>query len=158
MGALEISCRYATNHILPDGSTIIIGGRRQFNYEFYPKTAATLNIFPLRFLSDTKDLNENNLYPFVHLSVDGNLFVFSNNRAVLLDYKKNRILQTYPLIPGSEPRNYPSSGSSVLLPLKPPYTEAEVLVCGGAPLDSYAQAKSTGTVQNSILLNSHQSQ
>ncbi|MFS7972306.1 putative glyoxal oxidase, galactose oxidase/kelch, beta-propeller [Helianthus anomalus] len=28
---------YATNHLLPDGRQIIIGGRQAFNYEFYPK-------------------------------------------------------------------------------------------------------------------------
>jgi Glyoxal oxidase N-terminus len=60
---------------------------------------------------------------------------------VLLDYKKNGIVRTYPLIPGGEPSNYPNSGSSVSLFLKPPYTKAEVLDCGGSPLDSYAQTK-----------------
>ncbi|KAL0369121.1 UNVERIFIED_CONTAM: Aldehyde oxidase GLOX [Sesamum calycinum] len=30
---------YATNHILPDGRAIVVGGRRQHNYEFYPKTS-----------------------------------------------------------------------------------------------------------------------
>jgi hypothetical protein len=45
--------------------------------------------------------------------------------AVLLDYKKNGIVRTYPLIPGGEPSNYPNSGSSVSLFLKPPYTKAE---------------------------------
>ncbi|KAJ3674147.1 hypothetical protein LUZ60_006139 [Juncus effusus] len=143
--ALTVRRWYATNHILPDGSAIIIGGRRQYNYEFYPKTTDTVNIIPFRFLSETKDPDENNLYPFVHLNVDGNLFVFSNNRAVLLNYKTNKIVRTYPQIPGAEPRNYPSSGSSVLLPLKPPYTEAEVLLCGGAPIGSYALAKQNGT-------------
>ncbi|KAJ4767326.1 hypothetical protein LUZ62_077701 [Rhynchospora pubera] len=143
--ALVVRRWYATNQILPDGSAVIIGGRRQFNYEFYPKSTATLSTLPFRFLSDTKDPNENNLYPFVHLNIDGNLFVFSNNRSVLLDYKKNRIMRTFPPMAGGEPRNYPSSGSSALLPLKPPYTEAEVLVCGGAPFASYAQAKNNGT-------------
>lgn len=43
-------------------------------------------------------------------------------------------------MPGGHPRSYPSSGSSVLLPLKPSGAEAEVLVCGGAPGESYPQA------------------
>ncbi|KAI3861557.1 hypothetical protein MKW98_000509 [Papaver atlanticum] len=129
---------YATNHILPDGRIIVIGGRRAFSYEFYP-TSKTLINFP--FLSQTNDVGEeNNLYPFVHLSVDGNLFIFANNRAILFDYKKNSIVRTYPQIPGGDPRNYPSSGSSVLLPLSAAGTEAEVLICGGAPKGSYAQA------------------
>ncbi|KAI3908683.1 hypothetical protein MKW92_016142 [Papaver armeniacum] len=129
---------YATNHILPDGRIIVIGGRRSFNYEFYP-TSKTLIDFP--FLVQTNDPGEeNNLYPFVHLNVDGNLFIFANNQSILFDYNKNSIVRTYPQIPGGDPRNYPSSGSSVLLPLSPSGTEAEVLICGGAPRGSYAQA------------------
>ncbi|RZC81628.1 hypothetical protein C5167_044201 [Papaver somniferum] len=129
---------YATNHILPDGRIIVIGGRRSFNYEFYP-TSKTLIDFPV--LVQTNDPGEeNNLYPFVHLNVDGNLFIFANNRAILFDYNKNSIVRMYPQIPGGDPRNYASSGSSVLLPLSTDGTEAEVLVFGGAPRGSYAQA------------------
>ncbi|XP_009337697.2 aldehyde oxidase GLOX1-like [Pyrus x bretschneideri] len=135
---------YATNHILPDGREIIIGGRGQFNYEFYPKTASTSNVYSLPFLSQTNDPGqENNLYPFVFLNPDGNLFVFANNRAILLDYVKNVVVKTYPQIPGGDPRSYPSTGSAVLLPLKnlmAPSVEAEVLVCGGAPKGSFVQA------------------
>ncbi|XP_062097742.1 aldehyde oxidase GLOX-like [Humulus lupulus] len=130
---------YATNHILPDGRQIIIGGRRQFNYEFYPKTSDK-NIHSLPFLAQTNDKGvENNLYPFVFLNVDGNLFVFANNRAILLDYARNQVVRTYPQIPGGDPRSYPSTGSAVLLPLKniqAKNVEAEVLVCGGAPKGS----------------------
>lgn len=134
---------YATNHILPNGRQIIIGGRRQFNYEFYPKEPAK-RLYSLPFLSETNDKGiENNLYPFVFLIPDGNLFVFANNRAILLNYVSNRVVKTYPQIPGGDPRSYPSSGSAVLLPLKniqARNVEAEVLVCGGAPKGSYAQA------------------
>ncbi|KAG0457333.1 hypothetical protein HPP92_022490 [Vanilla planifolia] len=130
---------YATNQILPDGRAIIIGGRRQFNYEFYPKFSDE-GIFKLPFLSQTHDPEENNLYPFVHLNVDGNLFVFANNRAILLDYRAVKVMRSYPVMPEGDPRNYPSSGSSVLLPLSPAADEAEVLVCGGAPKGSYISA------------------
>ncbi|KAF5200762.1 Aldehyde oxidase glox1 [Thalictrum thalictroides] len=134
---------YATNHILPDGRAIIIGGRRQFNYEFYPKSSATSSAFTLPLLRETNDPNEeNNLYPFVHLNVDGNLFIYANNRSILLDYKNNIVVRSYPPMPGGHPRNYPSTGSSVLLPLRnlgQPSIEAEVLICGGAPRGSYAQ-------------------
>ncbi|PKA53067.1 hypothetical protein AXF42_Ash018975 [Apostasia shenzhenica] len=142
--ALAVRRWYATNQILPDGRAIIVGGRRQFNYEFYPKNSAGL-IFTLPFLLQTKDPEENNLYPFIHLNVDGNLFVFSNNRAILLDYKSNKIVKTFPAIPGGDPRNYPSSGSSVLLPLWAPAVAAEVLVCGGSPKGAYNLASVNGT-------------
>ncbi|KAI4316900.1 hypothetical protein L6164_024828 [Bauhinia variegata] len=81
----------------------------------------------------------NNLYPFVFLNVDGNLFIFANNKSILFDYNNNRVARTYPEIPGGDPRCYPSTGSAVLLPLnlQAPSVEAEVLVCGGAPRGSF---------------------
>ncbi|GMI91309.1 GALACTOSE OXIDASE-LIKE 3 [Hibiscus trionum] len=136
---------YATSHILPDGRQIIVGGRKQFNYEFIPKSIAAANTFNLPFLLETNDFGaENNLYPFVFLNVDGNLFIFANNRAILLDYVKYKVVKTYPTIPGGDPRSYPSTGSAVLLPLKnlkrAAAIQAEVLICGGAPKGSFFQA------------------
>ncbi|XP_061350888.1 aldehyde oxidase GLOX1-like [Gastrolobium bilobum] len=143
-GGLAARRWYATNHMLPDGKQIVIGGRKQFNYEFYPKKGATAtNTYSLPFLVQTNDAGaENNLYPFVFLNVDGNLFIFANNRAILFNYNDNKVVKTYPTIPGGDPRSYPSSGSAVLLPLRNlqgPSVEAEVLICGGAPKGSYQQ-------------------
>ncbi|XP_074348587.1 aldehyde oxidase GLOX-like [Apium graveolens] len=142
---------YATNHILPDGRQIIIGGDGQFNYEFYPKTGGTQS-YNLPFLEQTfnEHRNENNLYPFVFLNVDGNLFIFANNKSILFDYAKNVVVRTYPDIPGGDPRNYPSTGSAILLPLKnlqDDKTEAQVLVCGGAPKDGFRSAKKGNFLQ-----------
>nr|XP_043618466.1 aldehyde oxidase GLOX-like [Erigeron canadensis] len=135
---------YATNHLLPDGRQIIIGGRQAFNYEFYPKMTANENSPSFPFLVQTNDPNiENNLYPFVFLYPDGNLFVFANNRAILFDYSKNQVLKTYPTMPGGQPRNYPSTGSAVLLPLQIKQGKVdtvEVLVCGGAPKGAFVNA------------------
>ncbi|KAM1078854.1 hypothetical protein ACFX2J_013597 [Malus domestica] len=135
---------YATNHVLPDGRQIIVGGRRQFNYEFYPKTPSSSSVYSLPFLSQTNDAGEeNNLYPFVFLNPDGNLFIFANNRAILFNYVSNTVVKSYPQIPGGDPRSYPSTGSAVLLPLKnltAPSVEAEVLICGGTPKGSYTKA------------------
>uniref|UniRef100_A0A1D1ZAP1 Galactose oxidase n=1 Tax=Anthurium amnicola TaxID=1678845 RepID=A0A1D1ZAP1_9ARAE len=141
--ALAVRRWYATSHVLPDGTAVIVGGRRQFSYEFYPTTSSSggeAGTYDLPLLRETKDAAEDNLYPFVHLNVDGNLFVFANDRAILLDYKNHAVVRTFPTMPGGDPRNYPSSGSSVLLPLPPSGTEAEVLVCGGAPAGSFARA------------------
>ncbi|KAG4955183.1 hypothetical protein AAZX31_14G201500 [Glycine max] len=134
---------YSTNHLLPDGRQIIIGGRRQFNYEFFPKThTRAKNAYSLPFLVQTNDPHEeNNLYPFVFLNVDSTLFIFANNRAILFDFTKNAVVRTFPTVPHGDPRCYPSTGSAVLLPLRNPYSEAEVLVCGGAPRGSYNEAK-----------------
>ncbi|KAG2321214.1 hypothetical protein Bca52824_014427 [Brassica carinata] len=134
---------YSSNHILPDGKQIVIGGQRQFNYEFFPKTTSP-NVIELPFLAETNDRGEeNNLYPYVFLNTDGNLFIFANNRAILLDYVNNKVVKTYPAIPGGDPRSYPSTGSAVLLPLKnleADKIDAEVLVCGGAPKGSFILA------------------
>lgn len=139
---------YATNQILPDGRAFIAGGRRQFNYEFYPKSdTSSSGAINLPFLQQTSDSEENNLYPFVHLNVDGNLFIFANNRAILFDYKKNSVVRNYPIMPNGDPRNYPSSGSSVLLPLNlnaAPLV-AEVMICGGAPKGSFTTAQTKHT-------------
>ena len=133
---------YSSNHILPDGRIIVVGGRNAFTYEFVPKNSNGRQSYYLRFLRETRDSGpgeENNLYPFLHVLPDGNLFIFANKRSILLDYNRNRVIREYPVIPGDEKRNYPSTGSSVLLPLKltglgggTRLPEAEVMVCGGA--------------------------
>ena len=137
---------YSTNQILPDNRIIIIGGRRQFNYEFFPKTvtssSSSSSSIHLSFLQETNDPSENNLYPFVHLLPNGNLFIFANTRSVLFDYKQNVIVKEFPEIPGGDPHNYPSSGSSVLLPLDENQhsMEATIMICGGAPRGSFEAA------------------
>ncbi|OVA04753.1 Glyoxal oxidase [Macleaya cordata] len=138
---------YASNHILPNGKIIVVGGRQQFSYEFIPKSSSKSDykVFELPFLRETKDSDvvENNLYPFLHLSTDGNLFIFANTRSILFDYTNNRVVRNYPTMPGGVSRNYPSTGSSVLLPLKLASItsngapEAEVFICGGTPPDSF---------------------
>ncbi|KAL8532546.1 hypothetical protein ACS0TY_008947 [Phlomoides rotata] len=136
---LTVTRWYASDHILPDGRVIVVGGRRAFSYEFVPKDGDKDAVnFP--FLKETTDpLEENNLYPFLHILPDGNLFVFANTRSVVLDYKNNKIIRKFPGIPG-EKRSYPATGSSVILPLKlTPSANpvVEVMICGGA----YTKAK-----------------
>ncbi|KAF8400843.1 hypothetical protein HHK36_014146 [Tetracentron sinense] len=128
---------YSTQQILPDGSFILVGGRRMFNYEYVPKEGkSNPTNYNLPFLRETTDVVENNLYPFVHLSTDGNLFILANNRSILLSPITNKIIREFPILPGGS-RNYPASGMSVLLPIKlhgvnAKVISAEVLVCGGA--------------------------
>ncbi|XP_043703160.1 aldehyde oxidase GLOX-like [Telopea speciosissima] len=130
---------YATNQILPDGRVIVIGGQEN-NYEFYPKSTSTDTVFNLTFLEQSS-----NLYPFVHLNVDGNLFILGYNVAILFNYTSNTVVKTFPAIPDYQSRTYPFTGSSVLLPLRnlqQSSVEAEVLICGGAPWESASQAAS----------------
>ncbi|PNX82871.1 galactose oxidase, partial [Trifolium pratense] len=135
---LAVNRWYSTNHILPNGRQIIIWGRRQFNFEFYPKTGATSkNTYNLPFLVQTYEANvENNLYPFVFLNVDGNFFIFANNIAILLDYNHNTVVKTYPSMSGGDRMNYPKTDFAVLLPLKnfqQSLVEAEGIICGRDP-------------------------
>lgn len=135
---------YASNQILPDNRIIVLGGTGDFTYEFVPKNPGE-GTFSLPFLSQTRTSGqpENNLYPFLHLSSDGNLFIFANRDSILLDYTNNVVVKTYPTIPGAGPRNYPSTGSSVMLPLSASdgFQKVEVLVCGGCPDNGFASAQ-----------------
>ncbi|KAF8683580.1 hypothetical protein HU200_044499 [Digitaria exilis] len=93
--ALGANRWYATNQILPDGRAFIVGGLDQLSYEFYPKAnPSDTSVVHMPFLEQTKDAVLNNLYPFVHLNIDGNLFIFANNRAILLDYKRDTVVRT----------------------------------------------------------------
>lgn len=144
---LDVRRWYASNQILPDGRVIILGGRNTFSYEFFPKSNAEEKAIYTNFLKETRDpKEENNLYPFLHLLPDGNLFIFANRQSILFDYNKNKILREFPAIPGTDKRNYPSTGSSVLLPLRLDSSNgqvvaAEVMICGGAPAGAYTMAK-----------------
>ncbi|KAI5056133.1 hypothetical protein GOP47_0029654 [Adiantum capillus-veneris] len=124
---------YATNQLLPDSRHIVIGGRSVFTYEFLPSYGLPKTFLP--FLNQTDDDQNDNYYPFVHLLPDGTLYIFANRDSIIYDYEKEQVVKSFPTIPG-EPRNYPSAGSSVMLPLKADesYGRVEVLVCGGAQL------------------------
>ncbi|KAJ1386776.1 Immunoglobulin-like fold [Sesbania bispinosa] len=141
---------YATQQILPNGDFIVIGGRRSFSYEYLPRVEGQTTDKPyfFPFLYETQDIDENNLYPFVHLIPDGNLFIFSNNRSLLLNPNTNKVVRTFPVLSGGS-RNYPSSGMSVLLPLNLGTTadrftsdiKAEVIICGGNTHDAFMLAE-----------------
>lgn len=138
---LSLSRWYSSNQILPDNRVIIVGGTLKHNFEFWPRPAGQ-GATKLAFLDQTAEgKSENNLYPFLHLCPDGNLFIFANRDSILLNYKSNKVVKTFPTF-GVDPRNYPYSGSSVLLPLlaSDGYTKAEVMICGGAPNGSYFSA------------------
>lgn len=136
--ALKNGRWYASNQLLPDGFTqIIVGGRNVFTYEFIPNPSASTPTY-LPFLQQTSDPQGDNLYPFLHLLPDGSLFIFANRDSIILNYTSNAILKTLPTIPG-EPRNYPSAGSSVMLPLRAAdgFEHVEILVCGGAQYGAF---------------------
>lgn len=142
---------YATQITLADGGFMVVGGRRAFSYEYVPppgKSNDKKAKYFLPLLDQTTDMDENNLYPFVHLSTDGNVFIFANNRSLLLNPNTNAVLRELPVLPGGA-RNYPASGMSALLPIRLDLTvtaaavalpPAEVIVCGGAKNEAYGLA------------------
>ncbi|KAE9600323.1 hypothetical protein Lal_00046039 [Lupinus albus] len=147
--ALQDPRWYATQQILASGEFMVIGGRKAYSYEFIPKEgqkSTKAYFFP--FLYETSDIDENNLYPFTHLLPDENVFVFANNRSLLLNPNTNKVVRTFPVLPGGS-RNYPASGSSALLPIRLDYNntpvqaiKAEVMICGGNTPDAFSIAES----------------
>ncbi|KAJ0681046.1 putative galactose oxidase [Helianthus annuus] len=142
---------YSSNLVLQDGSAIVVGGRNAFSYEIVPPSLEFKpNKIDLPFLNDTCTPSkgegpdkyiENNLYPFLFLLTDGNVFIFANDRAVTLNPTSGQIIQQHPVCPGGS-RNYPPSGSSAILPLKmsTDNTQAlnvEVVICGGNSPDAF---------------------
>ncbi|KAL6181813.1 hypothetical protein ACLB2K_048462 [Fragaria x ananassa] len=137
---------YASSLLLPDEDrVIVVGGRRVFTYEFIPKLYINEGSFDFPFLRNTYQRRRggNNLYPFLHLCPNGRLFIFANRDSILFNYRENRVVKHYPRIPGNGSRNYPSSGSSAILPLDYTnnFTKAEVMVCGGAAFGAYRAAR-----------------
>ncbi|KAJ9559881.1 hypothetical protein OSB04_005041 [Centaurea solstitialis] len=124
---------------------IVVGGRSAFSYEFVPKFSGSGGPYNLGLLHQTYERNSkgNNLYPILHLSSDGNLFIFANRDSILFDYKRHKVLKKFPRIPGDGGRSYPSTGSSVILPLdhSDNFTKVEVMVCGGAAHGSYVATR-----------------
>ncbi|RID55435.1 hypothetical protein BRARA_G02698 [Brassica rapa] len=137
---------YSTQATLPDGSFIVVGGRDALNYEYINQEGVdNKKLYDSQLLRETDDPAENNLYPFVWLNTDGNLFMFANNRSILLNPKTNRVIREFPQLPGGA-RNYPGSASSALLPIRldvqnPAVIPADVLICGGARQDAFYRAE-----------------
>ncbi|XP_024968786.1 aldehyde oxidase GLOX1-like [Cynara cardunculus var. scolymus] len=140
---------YSANQILPDGSAVVMGGRDSYSYEIVPPSLEfTPRRFDMPFLQQTTTPAlgpgrpvENNLYPFVFLLPDGNVFLYANNRAITFEPNTGNVVAEHPECPGGGARNYPPSGMAALLPLKlTPDNQAmnvEVVVCGGNLPDAY---------------------
>ncbi|KAK4520533.1 lumenal Hsp70 protein [Mucor velutinosus] len=129
---------YPTVEQLPEGDLIIIGGSiagTKYNtkeknvpsYEFWPPR--TEEPIQLDLLLHTLPYN---LYPFVFLLPDGNLFIFASTKSIIYDYNNHRVVKELPRMPGV-PRSYPLTGGAVMLPLDPDNDyNVEILICGGS--------------------------
>jgi hypothetical protein len=133
---LQLGRWYATNQQLPDGTEIVVGGRSAFTVEFVPAKGRGQYNLPL--LTATNDAQNDNYYPFVHLLPNNLLYIFANRDSILYNWQTHTTVSNFPTIPG-EPRNYPSAGSSVMLPLTASsgWTYAEILICGGSQFGAF---------------------
>ncbi|KAL2500842.1 glyoxal oxidase-related protein [Forsythia ovata] len=141
--ALSANRWYATQILLENGSFVLVGGRAAHNYEIIPpeKLDFPIQQFGLPLLDESQDEKENNLYPFVNLLPDGNIFVFSNYKSIILNPYTGETLRNLPDLPGGS-RSYPASGMSALLPINlnvenPENVDVEVIVCGGNARDAF---------------------
>ncbi|XP_074265781.1 aldehyde oxidase GLOX-like [Silene latifolia] len=138
---------YASSLLLPGDHdrVIVVGGQKMFSYEFVPKKSTKQAAIALPFLHQTYNKTEggNNMYPFLHLTPSGHLFIFANRDSILFNYRNGKVIKTYPRIPGHGSRSYPGSGSSVILPLdhRDNFQKVEVMVCGGASEGAYRAAE-----------------
>ncbi|CAM0136343.1 hypothetical protein VKS41_006851 [Umbelopsis sp. WA50703] len=129
---------YPTVEQMPEGDIMIMGGSTAGarvnrdsinvpNIEYWPPRPEGLVEFP--FLNETMPYN---LYPIVYILPDGNLFVFANRHSIIYNYKTNEVVKRLPELKGN-PRSYPLTGASVMLPLDPKNNyNVEIIVCGGS--------------------------
>ncbi|KAJ3307884.1 hypothetical protein HDU76_004293, partial [Blyttiomyces sp. JEL0837] len=90
---------------------------------------------------------QQNLYPFIKVLPDGNLFLFASQIAKFFNTKTLTEFGNLPNTPGNFKHNYPQSGACVLLPLRPDgngqYSHYEVLITGGSLNDASANDPSS---------------
>ncbi|RDX42703.1 copper radical oxidase [Lentinus brumalis] len=132
---------YPTLETLEDGSAIILGGCDWGGYvnsadqdnptwEIFPPTDG--DVVKSDILSTTLPVN---LFPLTWLLPSGKIFLQSNWKTALLDYKAKAETPLDDMLDAV--RVYPASGGSTMLPLTPDnnYT-ATLLFCGGSNLQS----------------------
>ncbi|CAG8537983.1 6706_t:CDS:2 [Funneliformis mosseae] len=134
---------YPTMLSLPSGNVLVVGGAKAAtgvnkdtinnpSYTFYPPSGTVMEDFSLPFLTETLPYN---LYPMVHVipNFEGKtlLFIHANQRSISFDIGTGKVFYEYPKMPGGF-RNYPLTGTSVILPLTPTDNyKAKVMICGG---------------------------
>ncbi|KAI9248394.1 glyoxal oxidase N-terminus-domain-containing protein [Sporodiniella umbellata] len=136
-GQMFVNRWYPTVEQLPEGDLIIVGGsiagtkwntkeKSSPSYEFWPPRTSEPVVLDL--LLKTLPYN---LYPFLFLLPDGNLFIFASRDSIIYDYRQKKVIKTLPRLPGAY-RSYPLTAGAVMLPLDPEKDyQVEILICGG---------------------------
>ncbi|KAJ3211806.1 hypothetical protein HDU67_004279 [Dinochytrium kinnereticum] len=137
---------YPTMQLLRNGSFAIFGGSENADMTGQTPSVEIVppNGHPSAIVDLLKETDRYNLYPFTYMLPTGNLLLIADTRAVILNSQTFTAIRELPRIPGNpsghatlDPlgaggRTYPRSGTSVMLPILPPYTDpVEVLICGG---------------------------
>ncbi|UJO20415.1 WSC domain-containing protein [Fulvia fulva] len=129
---------YPSAMILANGSILVVGGEEGSNGAPVP----SLEILPspsgqVLYADYLERTDPNNLYPFLTVLPSGRIFIQYYNEAKLLDPVSLQPVKTLPNAPGAvnnaaSGRTYPFAGTMMILPQSPPYTDLEVLICGGS--------------------------
>ncbi|KAH7026906.1 glyoxal oxidase N-terminus-domain-containing protein [Macrophomina phaseolina] len=147
---------YPTAETLPNGDVLVVGGSNvgllvlneaSINVPTYelikadgsaPPPPVTLPILEFTEEENNQPNKSYNLYPILHLLPNpraaSEVFTIAGNQVVVWDYQADKLVKALPNTP-LEPRNFPSSATSVLLPLEAPDYEPTVLMCGGSSGD-----------------------
>ncbi|KAJ3128526.1 hypothetical protein HK098_004156 [Nowakowskiella sp. JEL0407] len=128
---------YPTTVTLSNGTILVIGGSREANTPNEP----TIEILPNPLGITPKQLpllvetDGHNLYSGAFVMPTGLVYIFAGDRAQLFDPADFSVVKEMPKAPnsvfGTGYRSYPYTGTPVMLPLKAPNYEVEILVCGG---------------------------
>ncbi|CVL08084.1 uncharacterized protein FMAN_09618 [Fusarium mangiferae] len=147
---------YPTTSTLLNGDVLVVGGSNvgllvineaSVNVPTYEVVKSDLSArkkpvtLPYLEFSDEDNLNFNksfNLYPSLtplpNSRQADEIFTIVGNKAFIWDYTKDKLVAELPDTP-LQPRNFPSSASVILLPLKAPDFTPTVLLCGGSSTD-----------------------
>ncbi|KAH7106276.1 glyoxal oxidase N-terminus-domain-containing protein [Auriculariales sp. MPI-PUGE-AT-0066] len=144
---------------LQDGSLMVIGGSKSAAFknkadineatiEYWPpKAIAGYNglPIPMQWLKDTLNAN---LFPIAFIVPGGKIFIAANTKAILYDWKTNKITNL-PGLPNGVRVTYPMTGTGVLLPLSSAngYVPT-VLICGGS---TYSDAVASASMSSQTL-------
>ncbi|KAI8556736.1 hypothetical protein RHMOL_Rhmol05G0277700 [Rhododendron molle] len=146
----------SSGQFLPDGTLLHSGGWNDGNTKFRTFTPCiNTSSCDWEELPNTTSLHQgdgdnegDNMYPYVHLLPQGNLFIFANNQSVLYDYVNNTVVLDFPQLEGGS-RSYPSAGSSAMLALEGNYSTATIIICGGAQYDAFNNQSVNSTAKGS---------
>ncbi|KAF2753346.1 DUF1929-domain-containing protein [Pseudovirgaria hyperparasitica] len=152
---LQVRRWYPTTVNLVNGDIAVVGGSNvgglvlneaNINVPTYelvlqsgtPKAPVTLPILQFTTAENMQPNKSYNLYPILHLLPNtrnaNEVFSLAGNQAVIWDYSLDRLVKTLPNTP-LQPRAFPSSATSVILPITNNALSPTILLCGGSSAD-----------------------